>query len=78
MGGRAAFIAGKRSGNAVWRNAAKRRMRAVCRECGGVPNGVTMVLLAKGNIMKRSYQDVLRETRRVFERLGEENEGERR
>ena len=78
MGGRAAFIAGKRNGNAVWRNAAKRRMRAVCHECGGVPDGVTMVFLAKGNIMKRPYQDVLRETKRVFGHLAEGNEGEHR
>lgn len=30
--GRVAFIAGKKQGNAVWRNRAKRRMRALCRD----------------------------------------------
>lgn len=30
--GRVAFVAGKKLGNAVWRNRAKRRMRAACRE----------------------------------------------
>ena len=29
---RVAFIASKKNGNAVWRNKAKRRMRAVCKE----------------------------------------------
>ena len=33
--GRVAFIAGTKLGNAVWRNTAKRRMRALCRELEG-------------------------------------------
>ena len=30
--GRVAFVAGKKLGNAVWRNRAKRRMRAACQQ----------------------------------------------
>ena len=58
--GRVAFIAGKKQGNAVWRNAAKRRMRAVCRELGGPWDGYDVVFLAKSSIMGSSYSKVLK------------------
>ncbi|MBQ9001184.1 MAG: ribonuclease P protein component [Eggerthellaceae bacterium] len=45
--GRAAFIAGKRLGNAVWRNRAKRRMRALCQAIGGPMPGYDTIYLAK-------------------------------
>lgn len=57
--GRVAFIAGKKLGNAVWRNSAKRRMRAACREVGGPWKGCDVVLLAKGRIMDVPYSKVL-------------------
>lgn len=57
--GRVAFVAGKKLGNAVWRNAAKRRMRAVCREIGGPWKGYDVVMLAKGRLVDSSYQKVL-------------------
>ena len=50
--GRVAFIAGKKSGNAVWRNSAKRRMRAVCHELGGPWAGYDVIFLAKSGIMR--------------------------
>ena len=43
--GRVAFIAGKKNGNAVWRNAAKRRMRALCADFGGSISGLDIVFL---------------------------------
>ena len=59
LNGRVAFIAGKKQGNAVWRNAAKRRMREVCRATGGPWKGHDVIFLAKSNIMKASYSKVL-------------------
>ena len=57
--GRAAFVAGKRLGNAVWRNSAKRRMRALCRELEGPWTGYDVIFLAKSNITRASYSKVL-------------------
>ena len=57
--GRVAFIAGKKQGNAVWRNAAKRRMREACRAVGGPWTGYDVIFLAKSGIMKASYSKVL-------------------
>ena len=56
--GRVAFIAGKKLGNAVWRNAAKRRMREVCRALGGGWAGCDVIFLAKSGILKTSYSKV--------------------
>ena len=44
--GRVAFVAGKKLGNAVWRNRAKRRMRAACRELGLPRAGHDVVFVA--------------------------------
>lgn len=57
--GRVAFIAGKKSGNAVWRNQAKRRMRAICRDLGGPWPGYDIVFLAKSTVMQETYSKVL-------------------
>lgn len=59
--GRVAFIAGKKNGNAVWRNAAKRRMRAICSELNGPWSGLDIIFLAKRNILKVPYQKLLKE-----------------
>lgn len=59
LSGRVAFIAGKKLGNAVWRNRAKRRMRALCRELGGPWPGKDVVFLAKSTLCQASYSKVL-------------------
>ena len=59
-GGRVAFIAGKKLGNAVWRNGAKRRMREVCRALGGPWQNYDVIFLAKSNILRTSYSKVLK------------------
>ena len=56
--GRVAFIAGKKSGKAVWRNAAKRRLRALCREAGGPWAGRDVLFLAKRPLMDEPYAKV--------------------
>ncbi len=58
--GRAAFVAGKKLGNAVWRNTSKRRMRALCRDLGGPWQGYDVIFLAKSNILRVSYSKVLK------------------
>lgn len=58
--GRVAFIAGKKLGNAVWRNKAKRRMRAICHDLGGPWYGCDVVFLAKSSLTTASYSKVLK------------------
>lgn len=57
--GRVAFIAGKKLGCAVWRNRAKRRMRALCRELGGPWEGMDVVFMAKSALTQATYSKVL-------------------
>lgn len=57
--GRVAFIAGKRNGNACWRNAAKRRLREVARQLGGPWSGYDVLLVAKRSICEAPYAEVL-------------------
>lgn len=70
--GRVAFIAGKKLGNAVWRNSAKRRMRAICHELGGPWPGKDVVLLAKAALCQVPYAKVLRTCEDASRRLAME------
>ena len=58
--GRVAFIAGKKIGNAVTRNKAKRRMRALCHDLGGPWNNYDVIFLAKSPLLVGSYSKVLK------------------
>lgn len=53
--GRVAFVAGKKLGNAVWRNRAKRRMRAACREVGGPWDGHDVIFIASRRTTTDSF-----------------------
>ena len=66
-GGRVAFIAGKKLGCAVWRNRAKRRLRAVCRELGG-PYDV--VFMARRSTADDPYVKLLADGERLLSRAG--------
>jgi ribonuclease P protein component len=45
--GRVAYVAGKRLGNAVWRNRSKRVLREAARSAGGPWPGLDVVLVAR-------------------------------
>ena len=70
--GRVAFIAGKKHGGAVWRNQAKRRLRAVAREAGAPWPGYDVVFIAKPATTDQLYSKVLQQTRSLLrDGLGE-------
>ncbi|MEE1420250.1 MAG: ribonuclease P protein component [Eggerthellaceae bacterium] len=71
--GRVAFIAGKKNGNAVWRNRAKRRMRALCHDLGGPWPGIDVVFLAKRKTNTASYSKVLGECRKSIADILQDN-----
>ena len=69
-GGRVAFIAGKKHGNAVWRNQAKRRMRSLCRDAHLCKPSLDIVFLAKEHVLEESYRrelEILMKTERKIE-----------
>ena len=56
--GRVAFVAGKKLGNAVWRNRAKRRMRALCRDLNGPFPGYDVVFVARRKVNDSNYDSM--------------------
>lgn len=70
--GRVAFIAGKKLGGAVWRNQAKRRLRAVCRDIGGPWPGFDVVFIARLATTQASYSTVCKQcSNLIAQALGE-------
>lgn len=65
--GRVAFIAGKKNGNAVWRNSAKRRMRAVCRDLGGPWQNLTILFITNRKTTQAEYTKLLSACRKVID-----------
>jgi len=68
QGGRAAFVAGKRLGNAVWRNRAKRRMRAVYRETASLFNSYDVIFLAKKSVNEAPFDRLVTNINNVMKR----------
>lgn len=68
--GRVAFIAGKKLGNAVWRNRAKRRMRAVCAQVGGGFPGYDVLFIARRRVNEVPFDRLLSQARKALNRAG--------
>lgn len=71
--GRVAFIAGKKLGNAVWRNRAKRRMREVCRAVGGPFPGYDIAFVARHKVSESNYNDIVSHVRKSLVKAGIDN-----
>ena len=66
---RAAFVAGKKIGNAVTRNRAKRRLRQIVRtRFLQIPAGYDFVLIARGNITNARFTDIEQAVEQVLKR----------
>ena len=68
--GRAAFIAGKKLGNAVWRNRAKRRMRALCKELQGPFAGYDVLFVARRSVNEVSFEEMKQKTEHALVKAG--------
>lgn len=69
LNGRVAFIAGKKNGNACWRNAAKRRMREIARQLGAPWAGFDVLFVAKRALTDASYSKVSSTTAKTLQEL---------
>jgi ribonuclease P protein component len=67
--GRVAYIAGKKNGNAVWRNSAKRRLRALLADSQIKPANCDFLMVAKSDILNIGYQDLLKECKNTINRI---------
>ena len=68
--GRVAFIAGKKLGNAVWRNRAKRRMREACRLAGGPFDGYDIAFVARKAIGDMEYDVIVNDVKKALGKFG--------
>jgi ribonuclease P protein component len=68
--GRVAFVAGKKLGNAVWRNRAKRRMRAAYQQLGGPWPGFDIVFIAGRNTADVDFSKLLAGYRKTLREAG--------
>lgn len=64
------FTASKKVGNAVYRNRAKRRLRALFMEFSSQMNSGTYVFVAKEPIRHTSYEELKEDIRKSLKRVG--------
>ena len=64
------FTASKKVGNAVFRNRAKRRLRAIFSELSPTLNTGTYVLVAKEAIRDTSYDNLKADMQKALKRVG--------
>lgn len=70
--GRVAFIAGKKYGNSVWRNSAKRRLREIYKSNKEFFVDFDVLLIAKSTIMKDSFLTVSETCQKTLMKLNNE------
>lgn len=70
QGGRVAFVAGKKLGNAVVRNRSKRVLREALRRAGGPRSGHDVVLIAREATAHASSAELDKALEDVFGRAG--------
>ncbi len=68
--GRVAFVAGKKLGNAVWRNRAKRRMRAAFASTGCNFTDADVVFIARRNTGDVSFTKLVEGYKQSFAEAG--------
>ncbi len=69
LNGRVAFIAGKKHGNAVWRNSAKRRMREIYRANADILGNCDILFIARPYILESSYSKVLNACEQTLKKI---------
>jgi ribonuclease P protein component len=62
------FTATKKVGNAVYRNRAKRRLRALFLEYSSLLKDGTYVFVAKQSIIEASHQQLVKDFQRILDR----------
>lgn len=69
--GRVAFIAGKKNGNSVWRNSAKRRLREIYRISEDLLNNHAVLMIAKPALLNDPYSLVLATCKNTFMKIND-------
>ncbi|WP_165253452.1 ribonuclease P protein component [Adlercreutzia sp. ZJ304] len=70
LNGRVAFIAGRKNGNACWRNRAKRRLRELTKQFNGPWSGYDVLLVAKHSLTEANYSKVSSTIKNTLQELG--------
>lgn len=68
--GRATVVAGRKLGDAVRRNRAKRRLRAALHQTAA-PSGLDVVVIARSRALTAKFPDLIAEAERLLARVGE-------
>lgn len=81
---RVAYIAGKKNGNAVWRNAAKRRLRSLLKDSLSQSDYLVrnftldMIIMARKPLLTASYQTTLDAFENVLTRIVAAKDGKQK
>ena len=81
---RVAYIAGKKNGNAVWRNAAKRRLRSLLKDSLSQSDYLArnftldMIIMARKPLLTASYQTTLDAFENVLTRIVAAKDGKQK
>lgn len=70
--GEVAFIAGKKNGNAVWRNKSKRRLREIYKKLN-VNKEYKTLLIANKKTLEEEFGKIVEETKKKIKKYEENN-----